>query len=70
MPLKYAGENPDIKLVTELKENRIVVSVSDNGPVLTVLTRKRIFQKFYRVPTANVHDVKGFGLGLFYVKHL
>ena len=68
--MKYAGENPDIKLVTELKENRIVVSVSDNGPGIDRAHQKRIFQKFYRVPTANVHDVKGFGLGLFYVKNI
>lgn len=68
--MKYAGENPDIKLVTELRENRIVVSVSDNGPGIERAHQKRIFQKFYRVPTANVHDVKGFGLGLFYVKNI
>ena len=68
--MKYAGENPDIKLVTRQKENRIVVSVSDNGPGIERAHQKRIFQKFYRVPTANVHDVKGFGLGLFYVKSI
>jgi two-component system, OmpR family, phosphate regulon sensor histidine kinase PhoR len=68
--MKYAGENPEIKLTTTQKENRVIVVVSDNGPGIDRAHQKRIFQKFYRVPTANIHDVKGFGLGLFYVKSI
>jgi two-component system, OmpR family, phosphate regulon sensor histidine kinase PhoR len=68
--MKYAGENPEIKLTTTQNDNRVIVVVSDNGPGIDRAHQKRIFQKFYRVPTANIHDVKGFGLGLFYVKSI
>ena len=68
--MKYAGENPEIKLTTTQNDNRVIVVVSDNGPGIDRVHQKRIFQKFYRVPTANIHDVKGFGLGLFYVKSI
>ena len=68
--VKYAGDSPEIQITSECKQNKIVVSVSDNGPGIARAHQKRVFQKFYRIPTANVHDVKGFGLGLFYVKSI
>ena len=68
--VKYAGETPEIRIRTFSSANKIYTTFSDNGPGITRINQKRVFQKFYRIPTANVHDVKGFGLGLFYVKSI
>jgi two-component system, OmpR family, phosphate regulon sensor histidine kinase PhoR len=68
--VKYAGESPEIEIKTIYKANRVLIYISDNGPGIARIHQKRVFQKFYRIPTANVHDVKGFGLGLFYVKSI
>lgn len=68
--VKYAGDSPEIEIKTEQKENKVLVHISDNGPGIDRTHQKRVFRKFYRIPTANIHDVKGFGLGLFYVKSI
>ena len=68
--VKYAGERPKVIIRSRPKDNKLIVSISDNGPGISHAHQKRVFQKFYRIPTANIHDVKGFGLGLFYVKSI
>lgn len=66
--MKYTQRTPVIQLATKNENDSIMVSIIDNGMGISKENQKRIFDKFYRVPTGNVHNVKGFGLGLSYVK--
>lgn len=68
--VKYSKENvpPRICLTTESTADKFILRIEDNGIGMTRETVKRIFEKFYRAHTGNVHNVKGFGLGLSYVK--
>ena len=68
--IKYSAGRPDICISTADAPNGLSVSISDNGVGISKADQKRIFDQFFRVSTGNVHNVKGFGLGLSYVKNV
>lgn len=65
--IKYSPHNPLVTLKTYTENGFAVMQISDNGIGISKEDQKHIFEKFYRVSTGNVHDVKGFGIGLNYV---
>ena len=67
---KYSPDNPTISVKAFTVNNGISVTITDNGKGINKEQQRLIFEKFYRVPTGSVHDVKGFGLGLYYVKKI
>ncbi|MGD0341329.1 MAG: HAMP domain-containing sensor histidine kinase [Bacteroidales bacterium] len=66
--LKYSPESPDITITTKNNERGIIMSVEDKGIGMSKSIQSRIFERFYRQTSGNVHDVKGFGLGLNYAR--
>ena len=65
--LKY-GQRPEIRVDAEVSNKLCALSVTDNGIGMDEKYFKHIFRKFYRIPTGNIHNVKGFGIGLNFVK--
>jgi two-component system phosphate regulon sensor histidine kinase PhoR len=68
--IKYSHEQVHIKILLKEQNNRAVLSITDNGIGIEKKFLKKVFQKFYRISTGNIHNVKGFGLGLYYVKNI
>ena len=68
--IKYSDNPAHLIISTQKEGNTIAISVEDHGIGIDAKYQKRLFDKFYRVPTGNRHNAKGFGLGLFYVKEM
>lgn len=68
--IKYSSGHPEVEVVTKNLYHGIMIDVKDNGIGISKENQQKIFEKLYRVPTGNLHDVKGFGLGLSYVRSI
>jgi two-component system, OmpR family, phosphate regulon sensor histidine kinase PhoR len=68
--IKYSGEKPQITIQTHNSNGDLIVSISDKGIGIEKDHQKKVFDKYFRVPTGNVHAVRGFGLGLAYTKKI
>ncbi len=68
--IKYSDKDVNIVVSARKSGDRVIIGIADNGPGIGKEYQRKVFQKFFRIPTGNVHDVKGFGLGLYYVKNI
>jgi two-component system phosphate regulon sensor histidine kinase PhoR len=68
--IKYSPDVPEIEISTENIKDMILIKVKDNGLGMSKIAQKRVFEKFYREHTGDLHNVKGHGLGLAYVKRI
>ena len=68
--VKYSPEEPKIDVYTEVANNNIIISIQDQGAGMSKAVLKKVFEKFYREHTGDIHNVKGHGLGLAYVKKI
>ncbi|MEY4930864.1 MAG: hypothetical protein RI909_1588 [Bacteroidota bacterium] len=68
--IKYNHSKPELQIATSIQNKMLHIEIQDNGIGIHKDNLKKIFNRFYRVPTGNRHDVKGFGLGLSYVKRI
>ncbi|MDD3740298.1 MAG: HAMP domain-containing sensor histidine kinase [Bacteroidales bacterium] len=68
--VKYSHDAPEINVKTYFKSNKFNISISDNGIGMNKEVTNKIFDKFYRAPTGNIHNIKGFGLGLNYAREI
>lgn len=68
--IKYSGGAPEIQVYTRENSQAYIIGVQDHGIGISKDDQKKVFKRFYRVPSGNVHNVKGFGLGLSYVRSI
>jgi two-component system phosphate regulon sensor histidine kinase PhoR len=68
--IKYCDQIPEVNIEVTIKKDWALITISDNGIGIEKENQKKLFNKFYRVSTGNIHNIKGFGLGLFYVKNI
>jgi two-component system phosphate regulon sensor histidine kinase PhoR len=68
--LKYSYDNPRIDIITIDGGNKLSLLISDDGIGIPPEYREKVFEKFFRVPTGNLHNAKGYGLGLSYVAQI
>ncbi len=68
--IKYSQDALIIGLSAKQENNKVAICISDKGIGISPEFQKKVFKKFFRVPTGNIHNVKGFGLGLFYVRNI
>jgi len=68
--LKYCENNPELMVETLNDESNFIFKVKDNGIGMSPNTQKKVFEKFYRASSGNIHNTKGHGLGLAYVKRI
>jgi two-component system phosphate regulon sensor histidine kinase PhoR len=68
--VKYSTPDKPIDIITANEHGKLTVCIADHGIGIAPAHQKHLFKKFYRVPSGNVHDIKGFGLGLHYVKKI
>lgn len=65
---KYSPEKPWVRIGTQNTENALIITIEDKGIGISIDDQQNVFKNLYRVPTGNLYNVKGFGIGLFYVK--
>lgn len=68
--IKYSPQTPTIEISTSNQKNMLAIAIKDNGIGIAQKNLKKIFDEFYRIPKGNLHDTKGYGLGLNYVKKI
>ena len=67
---KYSKDEIHVKLTAKKEKKGVVIGISDTGIGISKEMQKKVFEKYYRVPKGDTHDVKGYGLGLHYVKRI
>jgi two-component system phosphate regulon sensor histidine kinase PhoR len=68
--IKYSKDKPELWIQTSNVGQNLMIAISDKGIGIEKEYREKVFDKFFRVPTGDIHDVKGFGLGLAYIKKI